>query len=225
MGGSCDRDWRRDGNRTRPDYIVRNQSLSCLVETTFFNIRRKKVKTSFLLPRANVNETYRGESGIWKVRKVNLNEYGRREDNSILSFNPISPSLEYLDTPVVDVPYDVLFTRPSPISTSLSFSVFFRFFFFRSFYAAPSTCSSSLKVHSGNIRSRGTEQWSSFSVRNSDLSRQYLMCDYTCARPFPLLQRFFWLESGNEFSRWIAGNANARHNITLYRKLAICVYS
>lgn len=183
------------------------------------NIRRKKVKTSFLLPQANANanETYRGESGIWKVRKVNLNERGRREDNSILSFNPISPSLEYLDTPVVDVPHGVLFTRPFPILTFLSPSLSFIHFylshplyllstFLRLFCTAPSTCSSSSKVRSGNIRSRATEQWSSFSVRNSDLSLWYLMCDYTCARPFMLLQIFLarkrqWIFSLNRKKR------------------------
>ena len=91
-------------------------------------------------------------------------ELEKREDNSILSFNPISASLEYPNTPIVDVPRGVLFTQyplilPSPpslpppslslsLSLSHSTSLFLRFFIV-SF--APSVCSSSSKVRILNL--------------------------------------------------------------------------
>lgn len=67
---------------------------------------------------------------IWKVRKVNLDEREKSEDNSILSFNPIPLSPEYADTPVVDVPHSILFTQPSPIPrfSSRPPSIFLRLF-------------------------------------------------------------------------------------------------
>lgn len=100
----------------------------------------------------------------------------RREDNSILSFNPISASPEYPNTFVVDVPHGVLFTQSSSLSLFLplchSASLFLRFLILSFAQHLRSTVHRRKSVFPiyGNILSRGTVQWSSHSVRNFDLS-------------------------------------------------------
>lgn len=115
-------------------HFVDSKIRRCL--STTFDVRRKKVKTSFSLPQIDSNGTYCDESRVWKVHKVNLRA-STGEENSILSFNPIPTSHEYPNTPmltfyircfILSVILDFHLSLIHFQSHSYSASLFLRFF-------------------------------------------------------------------------------------------------
>lgn len=182
--------------------LRRLQSPSSLFFNNFRSVRRK---TSFLLPQIDANRTYCDESGIWKVHKVNLRASVGEEKTTqfwVLIQSQRLPSTR--TRPLLTlVPYGVLSSRsffrfsspsalrPSLLSHSPSFTLSLYIFLFSILLRllfVEQVCNPS-KVRIPDLQKHPlSAQWSSYSVRNFDLSSLVSHVRITCAHPSTLLE-------------------------------------